>query len=145
MSVVATDTLIVPHGGTLVDRTGDRPGDLDSLAVVALTAREVSDLDMLASGALSPLEGFMGREDYESVVESMRLANGLPWALPVCLAVDEAPAGDRVALADASGRRPRSASSRSTRRRRALPSPNAAGSVSWVSRLGTRSTVRTST
>ena len=105
MSVVATDTLIVPHGGTLVDRTGDRPGDLDSLAVVALTAREVSDLDMLASGALSPLEGFMGREDYESVVESMRLANGLPWALPVCLAVDEAPAGDRVALADASGRK----------------------------------------
>jgi len=105
MSVVATDALIAPHGGTLVDRTGDRPGDLDSLAVVTLTAREVSDLDMLASGALSPLEGFMGRDDYESVVESMRLANGLPWALPVCLAVDEAPAGDRVALADASGRK----------------------------------------
>ena len=105
MSVVATDTLIAPHGGTLVDRTGDRPGDLDSLAVVTLTAREVSDLDMLASGALSPLEGFMGREDYESVVESMRLANGLPWALPVCLAVEEAPAADRVALADESGRK----------------------------------------
>src|SRR5215210_63348 len=84
----------------LVDRTGDRPGDLDSLPVVTLTAREVSDLDMLASGALSPLEGFMGRRDYESVVESMRLASGLPWALPVCLAVDEAPAGERVALAD---------------------------------------------
>ena len=105
MSVVATDALIAPHGGTLVDRTGDRPGDLDSLAVVTLTAREVSDLDMLASGALSPLEGFMGREDYESVVESMRLANGLPWALPVCLAVEEAPAADRVALADDSGRK----------------------------------------
>ncbi|HKH30173.1 MAG TPA: sulfate adenylyltransferase [Gaiellaceae bacterium] len=105
MSVVATDTLIAPHGGTLVDRTGDRPGDLDSLAVVTLTAREVSDLDMLASGALSPLEGFMGREDYESVVESMRLANGLPWALPVCLAVEEALAADRVALADESGRK----------------------------------------
>ena len=105
MSVVATDTLIAPHGGTLVDRTGDRPGDLDSLQVVTLTAREVSDLGMLASGALSPLEGFMGREDYESVVESMRLASGLPWALPVCLAVDEAPANDRVALADESGRK----------------------------------------
>ena len=105
MSVVATDTLIAPHGGTLVDRTGDRPGDLDSLQVVTLTAREVSDLGMLASGALSPLEGFMGREDYGSVVESMRLASGLPWALPVCLAVDEAPANDRVALADESGRK----------------------------------------
>ena len=46
----------------------------------------------------------MGREDYERVVEEMRLASGLPWALPVCLAVDEAPEGDRVALADDSGR-----------------------------------------
>jgi sulfate adenylyltransferase len=59
---------------------------------------------MLASGALSPLEGFLGRDDYEAVVEDMRLASGLVWALPVCLAVDAAPAGDRVALADARGR-----------------------------------------
>jgi sulfate adenylyltransferase len=105
MSLVATDTLIKPHGGTLVDRTGERPDDLDSLDVVTLTPREVSDLDMLASGALSPLEGFMGREDYERVVEEMRLTNGLPWALPVCLAVDQAPSGGRVALADESGRK----------------------------------------
>src|SRR6478609_8186210 len=42
----------------------------------------------------------MGRDDYESVLENMRLANGLPWALPVCLAVDEAPRGERVALSD---------------------------------------------
>jgi sulfate adenylyltransferase len=104
-ALVATDRLIRPHGGELIERTGERPDDLDLLEVVTLTSREVSDLDMLASGALSPLEGFMGREDYESVVESMRLANGLPWALPVCLAVDEAPADDRVALADAGGRK----------------------------------------
>jgi sulfate adenylyltransferase len=103
-AVVATETLIEPHGGALVERTGERPGDLDALDVVTLAPREVSDLDMLASGALSPLEGFIGREDYESVVESMRLANGLPWALPVCLAVDEAPSGDRVVLADEGGR-----------------------------------------
>jgi sulfate adenylyltransferase len=105
MSLVATETLIKPHGGVLVDRTGERPDDLDSIEVLTLTPREVSDLDMLASGALSPLEGFMGRRDYESVVESMRLASGLPWALPVCLAVDDAPAGDRIVLADARGRK----------------------------------------
>ncbi|HJV29011.1 MAG TPA: sulfate adenylyltransferase [Gaiellaceae bacterium] len=105
MTAVATDRLIRPHGGELVDRTGERPDDLDSLAVVVLTSREVSDLDMIASGALSPLEGFMGREDYERVVDELRLASGLPWALPVCLAVDEAPQGDRVALADESGRK----------------------------------------
>jgi sulfate adenylyltransferase len=104
-AVVATETLIQPHGGSLVDRTGERPDDLDSLEVVTLTAREVSDLDMLASGALSPLEGFMGRADYESVVDSMHLVSGLPWALPVCLAVDETPSGTRVALADESGRK----------------------------------------
>ena len=101
MSAVATDRLIKPHGGTLVDRTGDRPEG--ALPQVALTSRELSDLDMLAVGALSPLEGFMGREDYESVVENMRLANGLPWALPVCLAVDEAPSGDVVELVDEAG------------------------------------------
>jgi sulfate adenylyltransferase len=58
---------------------------------------------MLAAGALSPLEGFMGKDDYERVVEEMRLGSGLPWALPVCLAVDAAPSGDTVALADAEG------------------------------------------
>jgi sulfate adenylyltransferase len=102
---VTTDQLIRPHGGELVDRTGARPDDLDALEVVTLTSREVSDLDMLASGALSPLTGFMGREDYEGVVEEMRLAGGLRWALPVCLAVEAAPKGDRVALADEAGRR----------------------------------------
>ncbi len=104
MTAVATDHLIKPHGGVLVDRTGDRPDDVETLEVVTLTSRELSDLDMLASGALSPLEGFMGRTDYERVVEEMHLANGLPWALPVCLAVDAAPDGDRVALADDDGR-----------------------------------------
>ena len=102
---VATDRLIRPHGGGLVDRTGERPDDVDSLEVLTLTSREVADLNMIGSGALSPLEGFMGRDDYERVVDEMRLASGLPWALPVCLAVDEAPSGERVALADESGRK----------------------------------------
>ena len=45
MSTTATDRLIAPHGGALVDRTGDAPGDLETLEVVALTSRELSDLD----------------------------------------------------------------------------------------------------
>jgi sulfate adenylyltransferase len=104
MTVTATRDLIAPHGGRLVDRTGDRPEGVETLETLTLTPREVSDLDMLASGALSPLKGFMPRDDYERVVDEMRLASGLPWALPVCLAVDSAPRGDRVALADESGR-----------------------------------------
>ena len=100
MSLAVETQLVAPHGGELVERTGERPAGVETLETVTLTRRELADLDMLASGALSPLTGFMGRDDHDRVVDEMRLASGLPWALPVCLAVAEAPAGDRVALAD---------------------------------------------
>lgn len=100
----ALGKLIKPHGGELVDRTGQRPDGVELLETVVISSRELADLDMIASGALSPLRGFMSREEYESVLESMRLPSALPWALPVCLAVDEAPKGDRVALAGENGR-----------------------------------------
>jgi sulfate adenylyltransferase len=104
LRVLESTELIRPHGGYLVDRTGSRPDNVDSLEQIPLTSRELSDLDMLASGALSPLEGFMGRDDYERVLEDMRLAKGIPWALPVCLAVDHEPKGDEVALTDEAGK-----------------------------------------
>jgi sulfate adenylyltransferase len=104
VSTATESQLIAPHGGELVDRTGERPDEVGSLDLVELTLRELADLDMLASGALSPLTGFMGPDDYERVVEDMHLANGLAWALPVCLAVQAPPSGDRVALADGNGR-----------------------------------------
>ncbi len=104
MTEVATEKLVRPHGGTLVDRTGPAPDDLAGLESLQLTQRELSDLDMIASGALSPLEGFMHRADYESVLDGMHLSNGLAWSLPVGLAVDAAPQSERVALADESGR-----------------------------------------
>jgi sulfate adenylyltransferase len=103
MSTATESHLIAPHGGALVDRTGERPDGVEALETITLTPRELADLDMIASGALSPLSGFMGREDYERVVEDMHLAGGLPWALPVCLAVPEAPSGDRVCLAGEDG------------------------------------------
>ncbi len=81
------------HGGQLVNRlvTGERAAQLAAeargLPVVRLNPFELSDLEMLAIGGFSPLEGFMTRADYESVVRDMRLANGLPWSLPITLAV----------------------------------------------------------
>ena len=80
-----------------------------SLPRVALGARERSDLEMIGTGVLSPLTGFMNEQDYRLVVQEMRLATGLPWALPVTLTVsrddaDTIDIGSEVALTDQAGR-----------------------------------------
>lgn len=105
--------MIAPHGGTLIDRTADAQAEQElrdaakALRSLTVTGRELNDLALIANGALSPLTGFMTRKDYDPVVASMRLASGLPWSIPVVLAVDreEAPtAGSRAALYDGAGR-----------------------------------------
>jgi len=104
----------IPHGGTLVNREleGDAlaaaQAHAKELPRLTLDEREQSDLEMIGIGALSPLTGFMRRMDYETVVESMRLSDGLLWALPVTKAVsaDEAKdltEGQEVTLVDADG------------------------------------------
>ena len=104
----------VPHGGELVDRelTGVARDQALARAVtleaLALGEKELSDLEMIGVGALSPLTGFMRRLDYECVVDNMRLSDGLLWALPVTLAADEARAariaeGQEVALTTEQG------------------------------------------
>ena len=108
--------MIEPHGGRLVNRlaSGEKAAALEAeareLPVIQLNPFEVSDLEMLAIGAFSPLEGFMGRADYARVLNDKRLANGLPWTLPITLAVSEEVAKtlkktSRAALADSSGAR----------------------------------------
>ncbi len=100
---------IAPHGEVLVDRIlrgAERERALERAArlkKIALSAANLADLEMLAVGALSPLTGFMSQRDYDSVVESMRLANGLVWSLPIGLAVTREVAqslriGEEVAL-----------------------------------------------
>ena len=106
--------MIAPHGGKLIDRTVDSAQaerdlreEVKGLRGLTLTGRELNDLALIANGACSPLTGFMTRSDYEPVVTSMRLGNGLPWSIPVVLAVDreEAPkVGTRAALYDGEGR-----------------------------------------
>jgi ATP sulfurylase len=89
---------VSPHGGRLIDRIlrGDALAEARarvwSLTQLSLNARMMSDVELLAVGAYSPLEGFMGRDDYRSVLREMRLANGLPWTLPITLAVRKAAA-----------------------------------------------------
>jgi sulfate adenylyltransferase len=81
-------TQILPHGGRLVSRilTGearaDAIGRAHDLPAISLNARAVSDVECLATGVFSPLEGFMDRGDYEGVVNEMRLKNGILWTAP---------------------------------------------------------------
>lgn len=102
---------IPPHGGRLVDRRlrgAEREAEerrIRTLRRIALDEWAISDLELIAVGAFSPLEGFMGQEDYQSVLERKRLANGLPWTIPITLAVSRREAdalgeGDPVALTD---------------------------------------------
>jgi sulfate adenylyltransferase len=101
--------LVAPHGGTLVDRTvtGAEADQLRAhaatLPLVTLTDTQAADLEMIAVGAMSPIEGFLGKADYESVVENCRLADGAIWSLPITLRVQEDVAGDEVALASPDG------------------------------------------
>ncbi|MBS4197776.1 sulfate adenylyltransferase [Bacillus sp. FJAT-49870] len=94
---------IIPHGGKLVNRIKlSSVADL-SLNYVELDNMELSDLELIANGAYSPLEGFMGKADYYSVLHNMRLNNGIPWSIPITLAVDkwkaaEIEAGERINL-----------------------------------------------
>ncbi len=106
---------IPPHGGKLINRV--LPPDvaralterLPILKKLVLSDRELSDLELIGVGGFSPLEGFMGQEDYLSVVDNMRLASGLPWSIPVTLSATTQEAaglreGETVALMDVTGR-----------------------------------------
>jgi len=89
------DTTIAPHGGDLVDllvpegRREATRAEADHLPKLVVNARELSDLEMLTVGALSPLRGFVGEADYVSVLETMHLTNGLAWSIPVTLSLTD--------------------------------------------------------
>ena len=111
------DTTIAPHGGELVDllvpegRRDATRAETDHLPKLVVNARELSDLEMLTVGALSPLTGFVGEDDYGSVLETMHLSNGLAWSIPVTLSltdddVKRIGAGSSVALLPSEGADP---------------------------------------
>jgi sulfate adenylyltransferase len=109
-----TSHLVEPHGGELVDLVVSeaRAAELKRLSLDCsswdLTPRQMCDLELLAVGGFSPLRGFLGREDYESVCERMRLADGTVWPIPIVLDLpgeltDALEAGAHLALRDPEG------------------------------------------
>jgi sulfate adenylyltransferase len=110
---VSESTLVTPHGGTLVDRlvpaadAAAIAAHAATLAPLPLDAREQADLELIATGAASPLTGFLDKADYDSVLERLRLADGTVWPLPFTLAVADdiqVSIGQERALVDGSGR-----------------------------------------
>ncbi len=106
---------IAPHGGSLINRvcTPDQKAEFldqaDQLPRLTLDERALSDLQLIAIGGFSPLTGFLGQADYQAVVDSMHLANGLPWSIPVTLPVSAETAqplklGSNIRLDDPAGR-----------------------------------------
>ncbi len=103
-----------PHGGVLKELyLGETAaeavkGQARDFASWDLTARQLCDLELLLNGGFSPLEGFLGRADYDGVVANMRLASGVLWPIPITLDVtrefaERISTGDTVALRDPEG------------------------------------------
>ncbi|OGI06075.1 MAG: sulfate adenylyltransferase [Candidatus Melainabacteria bacterium RIFCSPLOWO2_02_FULL_35_15] len=88
-----TNEIIPPHGNSLINCFAQNPAEVlkeaREFTSVIVSKRVLCDLEMLAIGAFSPLNGFTGKKDYESIIESMRLSNGLIWPIPITLQVNK--------------------------------------------------------
>lgn len=101
-------SLVTPHGGKLINRFLEKPPKtnyLDSLPKIKVDAAKQMEVEQIATGTFSPLEGFMNEDNFNSVLEEMRLSNGIIWPLPVVLdvTIEEAgklTIGNKVALVD---------------------------------------------
>jgi sulfate adenylyltransferase len=100
---------IKPHGGHLVNRFRDVGDDeLEGLEKASIDYRTALDIELIGTGAYSPLEGFMTSDDYNSVLEKMCLSNYVPWSIPITLPVSSDTAtklkeGDDIALVHSDG------------------------------------------
>lgn len=85
-----SDNSIKPHGGKLVNRI--IKADPSGLYSISISEDLANDVENIADGIFSPLEGFLGKKDFENVISKGRLSNGLAWTIPIVLDVDESTA-----------------------------------------------------
>jgi len=109
-----TTSLIVPHGSELCNLyvSEERKNELKSLLINyeswTVTDRQICDLELILNGGFSPLKGFLNKNDYDSVVKDMRLADGTLWPMPITLDItkeisEKLSQGDKLVLRDMEG------------------------------------------
>ncbi|HHX7188927.1 hypothetical protein ACQCWD_27985 [Bacillus thuringiensis] len=82
-------TLVIPHGGELIDRINLNFNISTITHEIEIDTMALSDLELIANGAYSPLTGFLSKEDYESVLSRLRFKNEVVWSILITLAVTE--------------------------------------------------------
>ncbi|MDN5345728.1 sulfate adenylyltransferase [Petrotoga miotherma DSM 10691] len=101
--------MIEPHGGKLINKIATEEEKKEwlkrskELKSISVSYFDLSELENIATGLFSPLEGFMTKEDYDSVLDNMRLSNGTVWSIPIILSVkkeiaDELKVGEDVLI-----------------------------------------------
>lgn len=108
LDMAISSSLIPPHGGRLVNRMLRKSPNkeyLDSLPKIKIDKNKQMDVEQIAVGTFSPIEGFMGKKDFQGVLDNMRLANGIVWTIPIVLDISEEQAskisvGNTIALID---------------------------------------------
>ncbi len=90
-----TESLITPHGGRLINRMVESSraealaAEAAAMQSITLSTKQACDLEMTATGAFSPLTGFVGKADFDSICSNLRFADGTVWPIPITLAVDD--------------------------------------------------------
>ncbi|HIQ29132.1 MAG TPA: sulfate adenylyltransferase, partial [Candidatus Caldiarchaeum subterraneum] len=84
-----------PHGGRLVNRAAEHSRlerlrrEAEEMPKISISAEKAIEVENIANGVYSPLEGFMTQDDYQLTLDNMRLSNDIPWSIPIVLDVDE--------------------------------------------------------
>ena len=87
--IILAGSIPQPHGGKLVNRLVVSDGKTDDMLIIQVSGDLRNDIENIADGVFSPLEGFVDEQDFQSIVETGKLKSGLPWTVPIVLDVDD--------------------------------------------------------